>query len=256
MRKFLLAALAIVSIGVGAGVAANYTMTQGVGTTFGSIVVAGTNYAQQFICDLTTPSQCAAVSASGQLSVNVGTAGGANAQATAGTNVTTATGILGLGIVNSSTPSASFYTNGKMQPLVLDNDGNLHVEQPDWTGQGTSANNTACTPPTVNAGCYYIPVSDSMTTMGFSATNPNGATLTVYASADGGATYIAHPLTSVGGSIVTSGQFSTANSYRISTAGWSNIAFGNNGSGTATNTTITWDQSAGSGLVTIGARAA
>lgn len=50
---------------------ANYTMTQGAGTTFGSIVVGGTvHYAQQLICDYVTPSQCVNVSAAGRMSVD------------------------------------------------------------------------------------------------------------------------------------------------------------------------------------------
>src|SRR5260221_3356541 len=40
---------------------ANYTATQGSGTTFGSIVVSTVHYAQQLICDSVTPSQCVAV---------------------------------------------------------------------------------------------------------------------------------------------------------------------------------------------------
>lgn len=44
---------------------ANYAMTQGAGTNFGSVIVGGVHYAQQFICDLTTPAQCATVSAAG-----------------------------------------------------------------------------------------------------------------------------------------------------------------------------------------------
>lgn len=43
---------------------ANYTMTQGSGTTFGSIVVGSTHYAQQLMCDYVTPAQCANVKAS------------------------------------------------------------------------------------------------------------------------------------------------------------------------------------------------
>lgn len=69
MRKFLLAALAIISIGVGAGFSANYLVTQGTGTSFGSLVIGGVNYAQQAICDPTTPSQCVAVNSSSQIAI-------------------------------------------------------------------------------------------------------------------------------------------------------------------------------------------
>lgn len=48
-----------ISIGV-----ANYSMTQGSGTDFGSAVVSSVHYAKQLICDLTTPAtQCATVKA-------------------------------------------------------------------------------------------------------------------------------------------------------------------------------------------------
>lgn len=75
-----LAALSMIAVGV--GWATNYTLTQGAGTTFGSLVVAGVNYAQHFVCDATTPSQCAAVSNTGQVSVaiNGGSAINANGQ--------------------------------------------------------------------------------------------------------------------------------------------------------------------------------
>jgi len=49
---------------------ANYNMTQGVGTPFGSVVVGGVHYAQQFICDYVTPAQCANVSAAGAVKVD------------------------------------------------------------------------------------------------------------------------------------------------------------------------------------------
>lgn len=48
---------------------ANYAVTVGSGTNFGSVIVSAVHYAQQLICDPTTPSQCAGVSAGGALSV-------------------------------------------------------------------------------------------------------------------------------------------------------------------------------------------
>lgn len=65
MRKIILPFIALLAIGFGAAFGANYAVTVGTGTTFGSVVVGGVNYAQQFICDLTTPAQCASVSAGG-----------------------------------------------------------------------------------------------------------------------------------------------------------------------------------------------
>lgn len=48
------------------------------------------------------------------------------------------TGTLTMGTVDSNPSSETFYpTNATTQPLVLDNDGNLRVEQPDWSGSTT-----------------------------------------------------------------------------------------------------------------------
>lgn len=67
--RILFIAMLTVSLGAGVVWAANYALTQGAGTTFGSIVVGGVNYAQQLLCDVTTPSQCAAVTAAGQVKI-------------------------------------------------------------------------------------------------------------------------------------------------------------------------------------------
>src|SRR6266481_9332965 len=69
MKKFILAFTAILSIGMAAAFA-NYTMTQGAGTTFGSVIVGGFHYVQMFVCDLTTPAQCQSVSAAGAAKVD------------------------------------------------------------------------------------------------------------------------------------------------------------------------------------------
>jgi len=42
---------------------ANYTMTQGSGTNFGSIVVSTVHYVQMLVCDPTTPANCGSVKA-------------------------------------------------------------------------------------------------------------------------------------------------------------------------------------------------
>ena len=67
----LFIAIAIVAFLGSAIAVANYTVTQGSGTTFGSIVVSLVHYAQQLLCDPTTPSQCAAVNSSGQVSISL-----------------------------------------------------------------------------------------------------------------------------------------------------------------------------------------
>src|SRR5882757_5590784 len=69
MRRFALAVIALVGL-CGAVAFGNYTMTQGAGTTFGSVIVGGFHYVQMFVCDLTTPAQCQAVSAAGAAKVD------------------------------------------------------------------------------------------------------------------------------------------------------------------------------------------
>jgi len=69
MRKFVLALVALVGLSTATAIA-NYAMTQGSGTNFGSVIVGGIHYVQMFACDLTTPSQCASVSAGGALKVD------------------------------------------------------------------------------------------------------------------------------------------------------------------------------------------
>ena len=91
----LVVAVAVIAFLGGTLAIANYAVTQGTGTNFGSIVVGGTvHYAQQLLCDPTTPSQCTAVSAAGAAKVD----GSAVTQpvsgtvtANAGTNLNTST---------------------------------------------------------------------------------------------------------------------------------------------------------------------
>jgi hypothetical protein len=59
-------------------IANNYTVSQGTGTTFGSVVIGGVNFASQLLCDMTTANQCAGVNASGSLSVNATVSGNPN----------------------------------------------------------------------------------------------------------------------------------------------------------------------------------
>ncbi len=67
MKRLIAALFALTTISVGIGMGANYQATQGSGTTFGSLVVSAINYAQQLVCDPTTPAQCMAINASGQI---------------------------------------------------------------------------------------------------------------------------------------------------------------------------------------------
>jgi len=69
-KRFYLSLVALLGL-CGAVAVGNYTMTQGAGTTFGSVLIGGTvHYAQQLLCDLTTPAQCASVSAGGAVKVD------------------------------------------------------------------------------------------------------------------------------------------------------------------------------------------
>jgi hypothetical protein len=79
----VLAAIALVGYFVAK---ADYTATQGTGTTFGSAVVATIHYAKMVVCDLTAPAtQCQTVNASGQASVtDPGIGGVADAVGTPG----------------------------------------------------------------------------------------------------------------------------------------------------------------------------
>jgi hypothetical protein len=147
MRKLFLALIALFGL-MGAVAFGNYTATQGTGTTFGSVVVGGFHYVQFFLCDLTTPGQCAAVSAAGAVKVD----GSAVTQpisgtvtANAGTNLNTSalstsalqptnaaqgsttaaqTGTLVQCAVTTAAPS---YTTAQTDPFSCDPTGNLRV---------------------------------------------------------------------------------------------------------------------------------
>jgi hypothetical protein len=70
MKKLLLGFTALCLLGAAYAAAQNYAVTVGSGTTFGSKLVSAVNYAQQLVCDPTTPAQCVAVSAGGAASVS------------------------------------------------------------------------------------------------------------------------------------------------------------------------------------------
>lgn len=71
MKKLILALSLFLS---SPALAQNYQATQGSGTTFGTKLVSAVNYPQFVVCDPTTPAQCAAVDASGRLSLIPNTA--------------------------------------------------------------------------------------------------------------------------------------------------------------------------------------
>lgn len=69
LREFILAALAIVSIGVGYTVA-DYLMNQGTGTSFGSTIVSSVHYARQHICDQSSPANCVNITGASAMKVD------------------------------------------------------------------------------------------------------------------------------------------------------------------------------------------
>jgi len=137
MKKFILAAIAIISIGLGASIAANYNVTQGSGTIFGSILNGGINYAQQLFCDATTPSQCAAVSSSGAVKVD----GSGVTQPISATSLPLPTGAstaAGLTTINN-TLGSPFQAGGS-----IGNSSFASTQSGTWTVQpGNTANTTA-----------------------------------------------------------------------------------------------------------------
>ena len=130
--KFILAALgvagratvALVGITAITAIAANYTMTQGSGTTFASAVISGVNYAQHLICDATAgATQCAAVDAHGQQQIDVGTTN----------NNLYAAVTAAIPYIPATTPTTNTYTNGTTSPLNGDLHGGLFVHQTPQT---------------------------------------------------------------------------------------------------------------------------
>lgn len=163
-----------------------------------------------------------------------------NAQAQ-GAAISGAKGVLDMGSVSSAAPSATTYTTGTIQPVILNTNGNLKVEQPNWTGAGASyAINTTstCSPPTVAAGCVYIPVSSSMTTMAYTATYSGGAAVIAIAGSVDGTNYF--PIAN---------GFAAATSGRFNIAGLSDVAFYVTGTTSNNTVDVAWNQSAGAATV-------
>ena len=70
LRSACVAIVSLTAVGAMLAIGANYTMTQGTGTTFASAVISGANYVEFLICDATAgASQCAGVNGSGQIAV-------------------------------------------------------------------------------------------------------------------------------------------------------------------------------------------
>lgn len=153
IRTFYLSLVALLGL-CGAVAVGNYTMTQGAGTTFGSIIVAGTQYAQQFFCDPTSPSQCANVSSGGALKVdNSGVTQPISATSLplptgAATNsaLVTINTTLGSPLQAGGAVTANAGTNLNTSALALETGGNLTQIVTDFGAPGS----TACTTDTAS----------------------------------------------------------------------------------------------------------
>jgi hypothetical protein len=121
LYKVFIATLTVAFIGGGIAALANYTATQGAGTTFGSIVVSTVHYAQMMLCDLTTPSQCAAVSAAGAVKVD----GSAVTQTVSGTVTANA----GTNLNTSTLATSANQTNATQKSQLVDGSGNVATTQ-------------------------------------------------------------------------------------------------------------------------------
>ena len=89
LRNGIVAIGALAFVGTAIALGANYTVTQGSGTTFASLVISTVNYAANVLCDATAgTAQCAAVNSSGQLAIAgpVTNAGTFSTQLTGSTN--------------------------------------------------------------------------------------------------------------------------------------------------------------------------
>jgi hypothetical protein len=208
---------------------ANYTATPGSGLTFGSIVLAGVNYAAQLICDPTAGvTQCAAVNSNGQVAIqappslplpaNAAQENGGNL-ATAATNTGTTNtnlGAPGATACASDTGSCSlnalaqriaqrlstliaFFTGGQAIPSA-----SLSVVQASDTLTGGGSITAADSATTTTAGynsVNYItgtPTANSAVSQSLNGiaggtitvTNTFVGTLQFEISADGGTTYV------------------------------------------------------------------
>lgn len=114
MRKFFrglwVSTLAVFALGAAVSYG-NYTATQGAGTTFGDVIVGGVHYVQHFLCDMTTPAQCASVSAGGAVKVD----GSAATQPVSAASLPLPTGAA----------TAANLTGGGQKTQVVDGSGNV-----------------------------------------------------------------------------------------------------------------------------------
>src|SRR5260221_1833328 len=154
MKRLIAALFALTTIAVAAGMA-NYTATQGFGTNFGSIVVGGVHYAQQLVCDPTTPAQCAAVDASGIVTVKgTVTVTGVATSANQTSQITQETATAAALDVAGTSPCASPTTACALLQLI----------QGMWTDVRNGAGATGAAPP---ASAIYVGANTGGATGGF-----------------------------------------------------------------------------------------
>lgn len=186
MRRFALSLVALLGI-CGAVAFGNYTATQGSGTTFGSVLTGGVHYVQMFLCDLTTASQCASVSAGGAVKVD----GSATTQPVSGT-VTANLGTIG----TAATAANQTSELTKLDTIITNTGGPIPTQantvsigavgqSGTWTIQPGNTPNT--TPWLANSTTQYPSGATPITA---SATGTTGATTATLAGTSGKTTYI------------------------------------------------------------------
>lgn len=156
MKRLIVALTAVISLGVAIAMATNYTVTQGSGTTFGSLVVSAVNYAQQLVCDPTTPTRCVTVSATGQASVNA--ASGA-----------IASGAVASGAIASGAVASGAYASGSIASGALASGSVASGAMVDLGAQADSACSTD------NGSCSLVALTkrtnQDLTTLNTSVTS-------------------------------------------------------------------------------------
>lgn len=156
------ATIALVGICGVVAALANYTMTQGVGTNFGSIVVSTVHYAQFMLCDLGTPSQCAAVSAAGAVKTDSSATTQPVSSATLATAANQATGNTSLATIASNT-GAAIPPQSPAVPI-----GGVSI-----CDGANGATNPCTTPATVKAASTIPAAADKALVVGLSPNTPD-----------------------------------------------------------------------------------
>ncbi len=129
---------ALIAIQPGAIALADYAMTVGAGTNFGSIIVGGVHYAQGLVCDQTTVVRCVGVDAAGGATVKgEGTAGTPTGGVVTVQGVTSMTPVLSAGLGTAGSASG-----GVLSVNVVSNTG-FPTPQADPCGSSANVKQTA-----------------------------------------------------------------------------------------------------------------